>query len=332
MSRSETINLKFCLFNVENLFLLFDHSPCAADLKLDEIQWQKLSTAIYENKPLKKLHALAQVFQDIHADIFMLCEVGGLESLNHFNNLFLNSAYSPCLIEGNSDRNIDVAFLIRKGLPFYFDLNTNKNHPLDLPDHFLKNKSVTQLFSRDVVELKLFEKTSDQPFLISLLTHLKSTRDPQSVDHNGVIKRTAEIKGLTQIYNDLCQKNPKVPILVCGDFNGNASIEKTDSEFRRLYEQTPLSDALEVSRLDKEARATFYQVSNISMAKTEGRQIDYCFLNPQAQEHLSSAFVYRYKDNYGTPLPPPKSLSEKQSFPSDHYPIIFELKNLPLTK
>lgn len=329
-----TINLKFCLFNVENLFMLFDTAPTPSDLKLDEIQWQKLSTAIYENKPLKKLHALSKVIQDINADIYMLCEVGGLESLNHFNRLFLNSEYSTCLIEGNSDRNIDVAFLIRKGLPFYYDVNTNKNHPLEIPEKLLKNNAVTQLFSRDVTELRLFENNANHPFLFCLLTHLKSTRDPHGVDHNGSLKRTAEVKGLTEIYQDLEQKNPNTPILMAGDFNGNASADQTDPEFKIIYEKLTVSDVLQLVGVEKSERATFYQVSNISINKTEGKQIDYCFLNPEAQKFLNknSAQVYRYKDSYGSPLPPPKTLADKQSLPSDHYPIVFELQNLPLTK
>ncbi|HPI40490.1 MAG TPA: hypothetical protein PLJ21_06775 [Pseudobdellovibrionaceae bacterium] len=334
MNRSENINLKFCLFNVENLFLLFDEPPSDSVLKLDEIQWQKLSTALSDNKPLKKLHALAKVILDIHADIYMFCEVGGAESLNHFNRLFLNSEFSTCLIEGNSDRNIDVGFLIRKGLPFYFDLQTNKNHRLEVPEKLARNNAVTQLFSRDVTELRLFEKCTENPFLLCLLTHLKSTRDPHNIDPNGSLKRTAEVKGLVEIYQDLKLKNPKTPILVCGDFNGNASLQKTDPEFKIIYEVLDLKDILELAQVEKEARSTFYQVSNISLTRTEGKQIDFCFLNTEAQKHLQipSVQVYRYKDEFGSPLPPPKTLAEKQGHPSDHYPVIFKLENLSLTK
>lgn len=156
----ETIQLKFCLLNAENLFLLFDKTPTADDLKLDEVQWQKLSNSIYPNKPLAKCKALAQIFQEIKADIIMFCEVGGLESLKNFNLLFLNNEYSTALIEGNSDRNIDVGFLIKKNLPFYFDLASNKNRSINFLYTHEKNLKAPpeNKLSRDCVELKLFKK------------------------------------------------------------------------------------------------------------------------------------------------------------------------------
>ena len=105
MTWTQTTNLKFCLLNAENLFLLFDQEPTLEFLKFNEAQWQKASaTSVYENKSLKKCHDIAKSLLDINADVIMLCEVGGYESLKNFNKLFMNDAYSPCLVEGNSDR------------------------------------------------------------------------------------------------------------------------------------------------------------------------------------------------------------------------------------
>ncbi len=116
------INLNCLLLNAENLFLLSDQELKAEHLKLDPIRWRSLSTSIYENKPLDKLNQLTLVIKKSNPDVIMLCEVGGIESLTNFNRLFLNNAYSPVLIEGNSDRNIDVGYLIKKDLGFFFDL------------------------------------------------------------------------------------------------------------------------------------------------------------------------------------------------------------------
>ena len=107
-------NLKLGLFNAENLFLLFDHPVPQHFQKLTEPQWQKLSASVYENKPLKKCLEIAEIIRSENPDVFMLCEVGGHESLNNFNRLFLDDKYHTALIEGNSDRNIDVGFLIKK--------------------------------------------------------------------------------------------------------------------------------------------------------------------------------------------------------------------------
>lgn len=342
MTWTETTNLKFCLLNAENLFLMFDGTPSKDALNLKEAHWQRLSTSVYENKPLKKTQEIAKALKDINADIIMLCEVGGLESLNNFNLLFMDDAYSPCLIEGNSERNIDVGFLIRKGLPFYFDLQSNKNrlinylypHERDSLNNGYPVKggkiTTSHKFSRDVVELKLFKSDQDKPFMIILLTHLKSRLDPERIDPNGFERRQAELKTLLDIYEELEKNHPQVPVMVAGDFNGNASSQGTDEEFKDLYSRTQLRDILEAAGLSLEDRATFYQVRNGSRA--DGRQIDFVFAPPllQALVKPGSCKVYRYKDEFGMDHDIPRNMDAKLNLPSDHYPLVFELEQLPL--
>lgn len=332
-----SVNLKFCLLNAENLFLLFDARPKPEELaQLDEVSWQKLSTSVLENKALKKTTELARGLLEINADIIMLCEVGGLESLVNFNELFLASAYSAVLVEGNSDRNIDVGFLVRKGLPFYYDLLSNKSRPINyLYPHERDSvaagypvKAPSHRFSRDVAELKLFQKDRENPFLVILLTHLKSRLDRERIDPGGFERRQAELRTLVEIYNESEAKHPSAPKIVGGDFNGNASAHATDEEFRPLYESTQLQDVLELGGMSPDQRSTFYQVRNGNRA--DGRQIDFAFLSPLAARTLkaSSAFIYRYKDERGLEADIPQTLEAKLNLPSDHYPLVFELENL----
>jgi len=343
MAWTEALNIKFCFLNAENLFLLFDAPPTAEALKLDETKWQRLSTSNYENKPLAKCLELAKTLKDINADIVMLCEVGGVESLKNFNDLFLDGAYSPILTEGNSNRNIDVGFLIRKNLPFYFDLQSNKNRLINYlypheRDSLATNYPVTSVkapatshkFSRDVAELRLFKKDVEKPFLGILLTHLKSRLDPEGIDPGGFERRQAELLALIEIYKEFSQKHANTPMMVVGDFNGNASTLNTDEEFKPLYEKTELKDILELSNVSAENRATFYQVRSTS--RTEGRQIDFCFLSPLLAQNLKagSTAVYRYKDEYGLDIGVPMTLDAKLRLPSDHYPLVFEISNLKI--
>lgn len=327
----ETIQLKFCLLNAENLFLLFDKSLTKEDLKLDEVQWQKLSNSVYPNKPLAKCKELGKIIQDLNPDIIMLCEVGGLESLKNFNTLFLNQEYSTALIEGNSDRNIDVGFLVKKALPFYFDLATNKNRSINFLYHHEKNLKTPpdNKLSRDCAELKLFKKDLDKPFLNILLTHLKSRLDPEKKDPYGFERRSAEMKTVIEIEQEIEKKYPQVPLILAGDLNGNASRHNTEEEFKEIYAKTQLEDILELAQYPVEKRASFYQVR--SNAKTEGKQIDFCFLTPLTASYLekSSACVYRYKDDYGFEKDIPTSLDKKFELPSDHYPLVFTLKDIP---
>ncbi|MGZ3823675.1 MAG: endonuclease/exonuclease/phosphatase family protein [Bdellovibrio sp.] len=342
MTWTETTNLKLCLLNAENLFLLFDAPPAKESVNLNESQWQKLSASVYENKSLKKTLDIARALKEINADIVMLCEVGGFESLKNFNSLFLDDAYSPCLIEGNSERNIDVGFLIRKNLPFYFDLQSNKNRPINylypherqslMHGYSVKGGklSTSHKFSRDVAELRLFTQDKEKPFLIILLAHLKSRLDPDRIDPNGFERRQAELKTLLEIYKELEIVHPSMPMIVAGDFNGNAGLINTDEEFKEIYSTTGLKDVLEVTNIQHEQRATFYQVRNGSRA--EGRQIDFAFTSTAVHPLIKkdSAYVHRYKDERGMEIDTPRNMDAKLNLPSDHYPIVFELENIKL--
>lgn len=331
MPWSESIDLKIALLNAENLFLLFDQTPTLEHTKLDEIQWQKLSTSVFPNKNLAKIKELTRTFKDMDPDIVLLCEVGGPESLKNFNDLFLEQKYSTALIEGNSDRNIDVGFLVRKNLPFYFDLSTNKHRLINFnyeSEKYLKTPPEHKL-SRDCAELRLFQRDVDKPFLNILLTHLKSRLDPEKKDPNGFARRQAELKTVVDIANDVCKRNPNVPLILAGDFNGNASLKSTDEEFKYLYQNTQLIDVLEAAGIADDRRATYAQVR--AGQRSDGRQIDFCFLTPKAAQYLdkASAMVYRYKDSYGFGLDLPTTLEQKLELPSDHYPIFFKLQQLP---
>lgn len=326
------MNLKFCQINAENLFLLFDQPLPTNFASLDEKQWQKLSTPAYTNKPLQHVKKMAAAILDIDADIYMINEVGGAESLKNFNDYFLNHQFTPILIEGNSDRHIDVGFLIKKQQTFYYDLYSHKNKELDLTlsnDKQIVSPQAIYKFSRDCAELRLFLNEAQNPFLIILLTHLKSPLDPDRIDPSGFQRRSAEFKACLEIYVDLSKQFPKSGIILAGDFNGQASRHNTDPEFKSLYETTELEDVLELSSVELDHRHTFIQVK--SGLRTEGRQIDYCFLSSNLKKHLNkeSSYVYMYKDNYGLPLKKPETILQKQELPSDHYPLIFILENIP---
>ncbi len=339
---SAGLNLKIMLLNAENLFLISDESLQESHLELDEKAWQKLSTSVFDNKPLRKCRALAKIVQEVNPDIIMLAEVGGSESLSNFNRLFLNDRFSTALIEGNSNRNIDVGYLIRKNMGFYFDLVSNKNRPINFL--YAHEKDSLQIgeeesaqipashkFSRDVAELHLFTKDRSRPFLLLLLAHLKSRLDPDGIDANGLERRQAELQTLVNIYLGFeNQWQGKIPIVVAGDFNGNASQRNTDLEFRAIYDSTQLKDVCALANLPPESCATYYQVGRHS--HVEGRQIDYSFLSPAAAPLLlpESVKIYRYKDHLGQPMDPPSTLDAKSMLPSDHYPLIFELNNIPV--
>lgn len=328
-------DLKVMLWNLENLFLLSDQKLTPDHLKLDEVQWQKLSTSVYPNKPLAKCRSLAEIILHESPDILLLCEVGGLESLANFNRLFLADRYSPVLIEGNSDRNIDIGFLVRKDIGFYFDVFSNRHRSINYlypheRDTQSQQSNAGHRFSRDAAELHLFLHNHENPFFIFLMTHLKSQLDRDRIDPLGFERRQAELKTLLQIYSEMRAKHHhSVPIVVAGDFNGNASRQQTDPEFADIYTGTELVDVCELAAVPHEKTFTYFQIQR---TRVEGKQLDYAFLSPEAQTYLNknAVKVYRYLDAMGFPLDRPTSLDAKARLPSDHYPLIFELRSIPL--
>lgn len=332
--KQNVLKIKFFSLNCENLFLMSDEPLSASDLLLDEESWQKKSTSIIANKPLAKTKWLRDIILQESPDICLLSEVGGLESLQTFNRLFLNDLYTPMLIEGNSDRHIDVGYLVRKGLPFYFDILTNKNRSINFnyPREIeLASKSGRRLqshkFSRDVAELICFKQSPDRPFFISLLTHLKSRLDPEGLDPNGFLRRRAELEACVSLYLEINKKHSGlVPVLLAGDFNGNASAWNTEREFTALYDQTDLQDICALAQIAPPQNFTFYQASRGAI--TEGKQIDFCFASPSLQKLIDrkSIQVYRYKDLQGNSLSPPQHFEDKLLLPSDHYPLTFEIE------
>lgn len=333
-----TLKIKLCLFNVENLFLMFDHPIPENFENLTEPDWQKLSTSVYDNKPLKKCQEIAKLLLSELPDIVMVCEVGGLESLKNFNQLFLNSSYSCVLIEGNSDRNIDIGFLIKKEQSYFYDIATNKNRPLNFlypheivsQQNGFKIKVASHTFSRDCAELRLFTKDRKDPFLIILLTHLKSRLDPERIDPGGTERRGAELRTAIAIYKELEAELPNCPILFCGDLNGFAGKQSPDPEFLPIYQETDLQDIFEVAGISVENRSTFYQIRN--GGKADGKQIDYCFLPQKIWPYLNKdqTYVYKYKDHLGLQINTPTSIEAKGLLPSDHYPLFFTLEKLPV--
>jgi hypothetical protein len=342
MTSIDRFRLKVAEFNVENLFLLLDHYQGQDLARISEEQWQALTISTTGNKPIQQVRNLAQVFKDIDADIFMLCEVGGRESLENFNKHFLGGRYRVHIIEGNSDRGIDLGYLVRDSLPFKYDLISHKHRSIDFlyPHERLtkatgytdrpSGKITSHRFSRDVLELRMFRAGETRPALICLQVHLKSQLDRDRIDPLGRDRRKAELEKLIKIQKEISDEfQGEVPIILGGDFNGIAAKANTDAEFKALYQETTMLDALEVAAVAETDRYTFMQIYP-GGRRVIHRQIDYLFLSSNLHPHVDAkgTFVYRYKDEWGFVAPPPKSLDEKRLLPSDHYPVVVTLNEI----
>ncbi len=340
MSEVRPNTFKVVQLNAENLFLYLD-DPKPRDWKtLSEKEWKKLSNASTPNKPLSKTLRLAESLLHVDADLICLNEVGGLESIHHFNNLFLGNHYVPYLIEGNSDRGIDVGYLVKRGLPLRAEILTHKDRPLDFLYPHEKQSNLffqdqperqvaTHYFSRDCSELRLFNPAdADKLSLVVLLVHLKSKLDPDGIDPYGTERRRAEFNCLLSIYRDLrAAQQPAVPVLVVGDFNGCARRDNLAKEFQELAE-TDLECALEVTGRSGPDVATQLQFNRNSNVTT--LQIDFILISPELRPHLvaEQTHVHRYLSDLQVPLPLPTTLEQRLQLPSDHFPVVAVFRDL----
>lgn len=309
--------MKLCLFNVENFFLLSGPNGDGFKKPADKIEW------------------IARTISEIDADVTMLCEMGGLESLDLLNTKHLNSKYDTALLKGNSDRGIEMGYLIKKNSLFGHQHLSHAHSSIEFNYAFEKeeNKKCLQgapvlypphKFSRDISELRLTK--NDKVVMIILLVHLKSKWDRDGVDWLGKERRKAELKALVKTYNRLRSEfHFEVPVVVAGDLNGVAQKGLQESEFDDLYQFTDLEDVMEIMQEPHERRLSFFYFGKENTR--EAYQLDYILLPKELHSKVlkEESGIYLFRDSHGVALPYPKESYQRYALPSDHYPVVANL-------
>jgi hypothetical protein len=305
--------LKIMVLNAQDLFLFMDKYQDEIVADMTEIKWQLLSSSLFSNKSKEKCMMLGQTILKSEADIVMMTEVGGPETLANFSKHFLNDEFIGLSLPSNSDRGIDLGYLIRKEIAFHFDLHSYKDYPLPEP---------AMRFSRDVLRLDL--KNNGELKMILLLVHIKSKLNMRGADFEGRSRRVLEIKALVDIYLDLEKQG--VPILIGGDFNGHAGEKDTEEEFQQIYQRTDLKDVAYMANIPEEERFSYIYFNRGGNRFVQ--QIDYLFLSAKFSHLVDplGCIFPRYMNIQGLPLPVPKRMEQKNILPSDHYPFLGTFK------
>lgn len=306
-------NLKIMVLNAQDLFLFMDKHDQTSLENLTEIKWQLMSSSLFNNKTKDKCLSLARTIRQSGADIVMMTEVGGHESLANFARFVLNDEYFSLSLPSNSDRGIDLGYLIKRTLPYKMAIHSHVHYSLPEP---------ARRFSRDVLRLDLVHNEKIQ--MILLLVHIKSKLDLRKNDFEGRTRRVLEVKGLIEIYKDLL--GHQVPILVGGDFNGHAGEKDTEEEFKFLYEETDLKDIAYLAKIPEEDRFSYIYFTRGGNRFVQ--QIDYLFISEKYSPLLIPEECYfpRYTNTEGLPLPIPRRMEQKSALPSDHYPFLASIK------
>lgn len=300
------------------------------------------TSATYLPKPVEKTKAIAEVFHHIEPDIAFLMEVGGLASLEHFNDRYLNNQYRVFLKKGNSNRGIEIGYLIKRSFlkeyKLVVDLISHAHKPINFlyPHEHQENKKAmikgqkhrhhSHRMSRDLAELRIYAEDDcqkEKPRLIFLGAHLKSKLDRDCIDWQGTKRRRAEMKYCVETF--LKRKKSfkdQCPIFLTGDFNGECHQGKFDPEFQELSLLEGVQDFSDHLKLPREECVSF-----IGMDKSKKPfplQLDYFFYHQKWHQFIEGkeCGFYRYRNQEGMPYPIPQNPGARFSLPSDHYPLL----------
>ncbi len=314
-------SLSLLSFNMENFFLTSESlSP---------------SRGLVNLKDELKVKEIAKMIKEIDLDICALSEVGGRSSLEYFIKNNLNDEYDVYLLEGNSDRGIEVGYLVKKNLPYKFDVFTHKNRILDFtyPNDEIENQKAResgleephgkQKFSRNVLELQVTDNKRNLQLNIYLV-HFKSQWDRRGDDFKGKGHRKAEADALAEIVKERLIKSPETHIILTGDFNGRVKGEEMDSEFDSIRSLN-FKDILEFKDLPQSEK---FSMAQFNQGQREMIQLDYILFQDRTEKLIDKekSGAVRFKDKDGNQIPLPKTIYDRNRLPSDHYPLVLTLK------
>ncbi len=277
-------------------------------------------------KSQSQITGVAEVIKEISPDILFLQEVEGVESLANFAEQDLQNQWRPLIIKGNDSRGIHIGVLIKKTIPLHFDYESHRDEPFSNEHH----PEIKKVFSRDFAVLLARPPTGGDPLFILAGVHGKSKRSENKLDPESREIRTAQAERMVEIIKYYQEKHPNIPIMLMGDFNAEVHSEPEYSALREfnikdVLDLTP--NALPVGDFGRITH-TYHPQGGSRKAS----QLDSILLVPPHQDFVLKAEVYRYKNEDGSLKAIPQTYAERQTNPSDHYPIWTELDLQKLIK
>jgi endonuclease/exonuclease/phosphatase family metal-dependent hydrolase len=249
----------------------------------------------------------AKVINEVRADVLGVVEAENRPSLLRFNRdvleLTTGSSYERImLIDGNDDRGIDVAIMLRNG----FELESIRSHVDD-------EENGRRIFSRDCAEYHITTPGNDR--LVVLVNHFKSKGFGSQADSNRRRRQQAErVKAIYQALGDAGAKN----VAVIGDLN-----DTPDSDpLAPLVQDTDLKDISEHPDFNDNGRPGTFGNS------TASNKIDYILLSPALFQKARGGEIFRmgiWGGKNGTLFPHFPEITKAEEAASDHAAVIADI-------
>lgn len=309
-SLSEIKTLRVMTYNVENLFY-----HVGAFERINATDFRPVEGKPPQIKPETEILAIRQIIRESDPDLMVLQEVESVVALQHLSDGLLEGRYRPILLPGNDTRGINIGFLVKTDLPFSVKTITHKDLRWTDP---IDGREVP-LFSRDlpVLEFRVSED-QPQPSFVLIGNHGKSKRDRPGDPESRII-RTAQYQKAAEIIAGYRSK--KVPVMMGGDFN--ADIQR-DPEVGPLLGQLRSSFDVAQRTLPPEQRIT--HTFHPKGEPAHRSQMDDILVSEDLAGRVEAAKIYRYKDATGNLLAIPASIGERDRQPSDHFPVLIDLR------
>lgn len=274
-----------------------------------------------------QLRESARAIRESAFDILVLQEIENIAALSRFNEDYLGGEYGPFLIEGNDSRGIDVAFLVKRDIPFALEQRTHKGETWDDP---LLPGPPQRVFSRDLPVLIVRAPGRPAPLFLLFGTHFKSKRTRLPQDPESRILRRAQADRSAEIVGRYREEfGAGLPLLFAGDFNGEINREP---EFEGLRRAAGLVDSFDALKTPVPPAERITHTYHPREGPTQARQIDAVMVSSSLKSFVRSAEVYRYKDAEGKAKPIPKTHAERSRNPSDHFPVLVVLDFPPILR
>lgn len=271
----------------------------------------------FHPKPEWQTKWIAKIIKDQDPDIMVLQEIEGRQAIYEFNRVHLNNQYEIFYVGGNDARGINVAILMHRRLPFKYELHSHRKLTMQDPTPG-KDGVEIDYFSRDFPVVVVKDKNEKPVFLVGGV-HLKSQRG-RGDDPTSYHLRAAQVENTLEVLDDYKKTYNNIPMLVAGDFNADLRV---NPEFNPLKDSF-IKDSFDslASPLANEARIT--HSFHPRKGKTQYNQLDGIF---QFNFNVTKAKVLRYKDpQTGQEKPLAKTWDERETNPSDHFPITATVK------